>query len=70
MRDLEETGFVENSATLKTVKSGVEESLIQYLGDGDRIYITATPLYNNSDIDLIVLYRKRYYRNLETKGTA
>lgn len=54
MKELEEMGFVENSATLKTLKSGAEESLIQYLGDGDRIYITAAPLYYNSDIDLIV----------------
>ena len=38
MKELEEMGFVENSATLKTLKSGAEESLIQYLGDGDRIY--------------------------------
>ena len=44
MMVLEEMGFVENSITLKALKSGAAESIIQNLGDGDKVYATGAPL--------------------------
>lgn len=55
MAELEEMGFVENSITLRTLESGKEEDIIQNLGDGDKVFVTGTPLYCGDDgIDLIV----------------
>ena len=54
MKELVETGFVENSMALKVIESGKEESAIQNLGDGDKIYVTGTPLYSNNNISLVV----------------
>ncbi|HML36449.1 MAG TPA: sigma 54-interacting transcriptional regulator [Bacillota bacterium] len=55
MRELEALGFVENSITLKTLRSGAEENMIQNLGDGGKIYVTGVPLYNDgSNIGLII----------------
>ena len=55
MAELEEMGFVENSVTLRTLESGKEEDIIQNLGDGDKVFVTGTPLYCGDDgIDLIV----------------
>ena len=54
MRELENLGFVENSVTLKTIESGTEESIIQSLGDGGKLYVTGMPLYNKSDLELVI----------------
>ena len=54
MKELMELGFVEDSVSLKTLSSGVEESIIQNLGDGGKVYVTGAPLYENNKIDLIV----------------
>ena len=37
MRELEDMGFIADSITLKTLKSGKEEEIIQNLGDGDSV---------------------------------
>lgn len=54
MKDLVELEFVEHSVSLKAINSGKEESIIQNLGDGGKVYVTGTPLYENDGIDLIV----------------
>ncbi len=54
MRDLVKIGYVENSSSLKAIESGVEENLIQNLGDGGKIYVTGTPLYSDGSISLVV----------------
>ncbi len=54
MRDLEDMGFVADSITLRTLESGQEEEMIQNLGDGGKIYVTGTPLYNGDKIDLVI----------------
>ncbi len=54
MRDLEDMGFVADSITLRTLESGKEEEIIQNLGDGDKVYVTGTPLYDGDKIDLVI----------------
>lgn len=54
MRDLEDMGFVADSITLRTLESGQEEEMIQNLGDGGKVYVTGTPLYNGDKIDLVI----------------
>lgn len=54
MRDLEEMGFVADSITLRTLETGQEEEMIQNLGDGDKVYVTGTPLYDGDKIDLVI----------------
>ncbi|MCE2603801.1 PAS domain S-box protein, partial [Pseudomonas aeruginosa] len=54
MKELEEMGFIADSITLKTLKSGKEEEIIQSLGDGDKVYVTGTPLYHNDKIELVI----------------
>ena len=69
MAELEEMGFVENSVTLRTLESGKEEDIIQNLGDGDKVFVTGTPLYYGDDgIDLIdVSYTHLEYDEEETE---
>ncbi len=67
MRQLEETGFVEKSVSLKTLKSGKEEALIQNLGDGDKVYVTGTPLYNGKDIDIVICTERDITETLTLK---
>jgi len=54
VRELEELGYMDNSATHRTLKSGKEENIIQNLGDGGKIYVTGTPLYHNDKIDFVI----------------
>lgn len=54
MRELEDMGFVADSITLRTLESGKEEELIQNLGDGGKVYVTGTPLYDGERIDLVI----------------
>lgn len=54
MRTLEESGFIKESITLKTLASHKEEHMIQDLGDGGKVYATSHPIYNDGKIDLVV----------------
>lgn len=54
MRELEEMGYVEESVSLKVLESNKEESLIQNLGDGDKVFVTGTPLFHREDIDVVI----------------
>lgn len=55
MRELEEMGFISDSVTLKVLKSGNEEAIVQTLGDGGKVYVNGKPLYNNNGkIELVV----------------
>lgn len=67
MMVLEEMGFVENSITLKTLKSGAAESIIQNLGDGDKVYATGAPLYNGDKIDLVITTERDITETLALK---
>lgn len=67
MRELEDMGFVENSVALKTLKSGKEEEIIQYLGDGDKVYVTGTPLYIDGKIELVVCTERDITKTLTLK---
>ena len=54
MRTLEESGFIKESITLKTLASHKEEHMIQDLGDGGKVYATSHPTFNDGKIDLVV----------------
>jgi PAS domain S-box-containing protein len=67
MKDLQDEGYVENSATLRTMKSGREESLIQNLGDGGKLFITGTPLFHQGQLDLVVCTERDITETLNLK---
>lgn len=54
MKQLQEIGYVDKSCVLKAIKNNEECRMIQRLGDGDSIYITAVPHYKNEKIDFVV----------------
>jgi len=58
MDDLEREGFVEESVTLKVLKSGKEEVMIQKLGDGDSIFCSAHPVYKGDKINYVIITEK------------
>ena len=58
MDDLEREGYVEESVTLRVLKSGKDEVMIQKLGEGGRIYCSAHPVYAGSEIDLVITTEK------------
>lgn len=67
MKELEEMGFVENSASLKVLESGKSEEIIQNLGDGDKVYVTGMPLYHDDDIDIVVCTERNITETLTLK---
>lgn len=67
MRLLEQEGFVKESATLRTLASKKEESLIQNLGDGGKIFITGTPLFHGDQIELVVCTERDITETLKLK---
>lgn len=67
MKELEEMGFIADSITLKTLKSGKEEEIIQSLGDGDKVYVTGTPLYHNDKIELVICTERDITETLTLK---
>jgi PAS domain S-box-containing protein len=58
MRDLEREGFVKESITLKVLASGKAETMIQELGDGNRIFSAALPVYKDGRIRHVVITEK------------
>lgn len=54
MRELLEEGYVDKSSVLKALETRDEYRMIQCLGDGSSIYLTAVPFYKNSEIQIVV----------------
>lgn len=54
MEQLVEEGYMDESSVLKALETKSEYRMIQNLGDGSSIYLTATPYYKDGDIDLVV----------------
>ena len=67
MKELQDLGYVENSAILKTLASGVEENIIQSLGDGGKLFVTGIPLYHNGQIGLVVCTERNITETLTLK---
>lgn len=67
MRELELMGFIEESVSLKTIESGKEEMIIQNLGDGDKVYVTGTPLKSDKGIDVVVCTERDITETLTLK---
>lgn len=67
MEELTNMGFVKESASLKAIKTGQEESFIQDLGDGNQIFITGTPFYKNGNIEFVVCTERDITEMLELK---
>ncbi|MEL7658040.1 MAG: sigma 54-interacting transcriptional regulator, partial [Bacillota bacterium] len=67
MADLLREGYVTESASLKTIKSQKEESILQELGDGDHIYTSAVPLFKNDNIDIIVCTERNITETIQLK---
>lgn len=54
MAELIAQGYVTESASLKALKSGKEEILVQEMGEGGYIYIQAIPLNNDGKIEMVL----------------
>lgn len=67
MRELERMGFIEESVSLKTIESGKEEMIIQNLGDGDKVYVTGTPIKSEKGIDIVVCTERDITETLTLK---
>jgi PAS domain S-box-containing protein len=56
--ELEEEGFIEESVTMRALKSGQEEIMIQNLGDGGRVFCSSHPIYDNGKISYVITTEK------------
>ena len=54
MQELLEQGYVDESSVLKALETKDEYRMIQSLGDGSSIYLTAVPYYKDGQIRLVV----------------
>jgi PAS domain S-box-containing protein len=54
MTDLQADGFLKESITMKTLKSGQPETIIQALGDGNEILASSQPVYTNGRIKYVI----------------
>ena len=54
MNELVSIGYVTESASLKSIDSGYEESIVQQLSDGGQVYITGTPLRKSGKTDIVI----------------
>jgi PAS domain S-box-containing protein len=54
MEDLEKEGFIEESVTLKTLKSGKVENMIQNCGDGNKVFVSAQPVFADHRIAFVI----------------
>ena len=50
--DLVKTGYMSDSAIARSLKSGTTSNIIQELENGEALYITGTPLYENGEIKM------------------
>lgn len=67
MQELEQMGFIENSVSLRVLKSGMQEELIQELGDGDKVYVTGIPLMRKGKIDVVICTERNITETLALK---
>ena len=54
MQELLEKGYMDESSVLKALETKGEYRMIQSLGDGSSIYLTAVPYYRDGEIQLVV----------------
>lgn len=54
MAELEREGFIKESITLKTLKSGKAETMIQDLGDGGKVFTSSQPKYVGNRIAYVI----------------
>ena len=58
IHELVECGYIEESVTVKIFESKKEESLIQNLGDGSKVYVTGRPVFETGggkeEIELVI----------------
>jgi PAS domain S-box-containing protein len=54
MKELQESGFVKESISLKTLASQKGENILQDLGDGGVVYATSHPIFKDGTIKLVV----------------
>lgn len=54
MTELESDGFVEESVSLKTLKSRQPETMVQNLGDGGKVFVSAQPKFKKRKLQYIV----------------
>jgi len=58
MDELEREGFVDESVTLRALRSGQEEVMIQKLGDGGQVFASAHPVYSGNKIAYVIVTEK------------
>lgn len=54
MKELEASGFVKESITLKTLSSQKNETMLQDLGDGGVVYTASHPVFRDGKIALVI----------------
>jgi transcriptional regulator with PAS, ATPase and Fis domain len=67
MADLIGQGYVTESASLKALKSGHGEGLVQEMGQGGYIYIQAIPLINNGKTEMVLCTERDITETMKLK---
>ena len=63
MTELVNIGYVTESASLKAIASGSEESILQQLSDGGQVFITGTPFAEGGEDGARRMYGTRHNGN-------
>jgi transcriptional regulator with PAS, ATPase and Fis domain len=58
MHELLEEGFVKESISLNTIKSGQPETMIQELGDGNQVLVSSQPVFEDGKIAYVITTEK------------
>lgn len=66
--ELKNKGFIEDSVTVRILKSEKEESLIQNLGDGGKLFVTGVPLCSQGEVDLVITTERDITETLSLKA--
>lgn len=66
--ELERKGFIEDSVTARILKSKKEESMIQHLGDGGKLFVTGVPLCGQDNIELVISTERDITETLSLKA--
>jgi len=67
MADLVQSGYVTESASLKAIASGTEESILQLLRDGVQVYITGIPLLKKNEVEVVVCTERDITETIKLK---
>lgn len=67
MYALKDEGYIENSVTIKTLNSKKEESIIQNLGDGGKLFVTGVPYFDTGKVELVVCTERDITETLSLK---